>query len=115
MDVQNLDVDQGADFFEDFLWADEDTLVPVDLTGFTALMEIRTGPGTIIALTSPGDITVTLGGAAGTIDLAIPGAKTAELVQAEYHYDVLLTDGSGVKYLPVGGTVNVNLAISVAS
>lgn len=114
MEVENLDVDQGADFVSDtYIWTNEDGTL-VDLTGATALMQVRTAPGADEEFALTDSTGIALGGAAGTIVISIPSADTAGLDQQEYKYDILLTL-AGVKTLIIGGTVKVNLAISVPS
>ena len=74
--------------------------VPVDLTGYTALMHVRrekTDATPVLTLTTA-DGTITLGGAAGTITLLVSAAVTAAVEVDEdgesWAYDLFLTNTS---------------------
>ena len=92
----NLIIEQGTTFDQTFIWQDE-TSNPIDLTGFTAQMQIResvTSPEVIIELsTSNGRIV--LGGTAGTILLQLTGSETEALDFDQAIYDLELTDVAG--------------------
>lgn len=68
---KDLDAQQGATFRKSFRWTAAG--VPVDLSGWTAAFTVRTGFGAagepLLDLTTTNG-GVTLGGAAGTIDVA---------------------------------------------
>lgn len=72
-----------------------------NLTGWTALMKIRTSPygsgsnpGTVLLTLTDGS-GITLGGAAGTVIIGITHAQTLALLFGTFWYDLMLTDGSG--------------------
>ena len=103
---QNLVIEQGATFSFNILWTESDGSTPVDLTNYTAEMDIRAtydDPATIIQLdTTNGRIT--LGGTAGTIQLNISATDTAALSFDSAVYDLELTAPDGtVTRLMEGG------------
>jgi len=103
---QNLIIEQGATFSFNIEWTESDGVTPVNLTGYTAEMDIRASyddPNTIIQLdTTNGRIT--LGGTAGTIQLLISAADTAALDFTSAVYDLELTAPDGtVTRLMEGG------------
>ena len=85
---------QGATFNKVFTW--EVDAVPVNLTGYTARMQVRStkdSATTIVSLTTGSGIT--LGGAAGTITLDLSATATAALPSGVYLYDLELVSGGG--------------------
>lgn len=98
----NLDVPQGATFERVLTWKLDAT--PVDLTGYTAAMQVRpTAPSAVVLLDldSAGN-GITLGGAAGTIQILIDATTTGALAPGTFVYDLELTDGTNVTRLVQG-------------
>ena len=86
---------QGATFGYEFTWLVDD--VPVDLGGYTAAMQVRPthdSDDVLVDLTDGAGLT--LGGAAGTIDLAIDADSTAAIPAGSHVYDLELTDPFGI-------------------
>lgn len=77
---RNITIEKGATFLYDLVWQDSN-LVPVDLTGYTARMQVRRTVNSDEALldftTENGAIT--LGGALGTIAIVGAAADTAAI------------------------------------
>ena len=74
-----------------------------DLTGYSATMTIRPFVGsntTTLVLTNGNGIT--LGGAAGTVDITISAAVTADFNPSRYSYDFVLNSGTVVTRLLEG-------------
>ena len=93
---------QGATFSKQLTW--EIDSIPVDLTTYTARMQVRekyTSPSAIINLTTENG-GITLGGDEGTIDIDISATSTASLVAKEYVYDLELVSSSVVTRLIEG-------------
>lgn len=78
---------------------------PIDLTGYTAAMQIRPFPNGPVLYDASGDIT--LGGVAGTISLNIPAADTATMTWWMGQYDLLLTSSQGISTRLLMGSVTV--------
>lgn len=97
-----LPIPKGQDLDPGWVWAIDGT--PVDLTGASARMQLRRTLASteVLQELSTADGTIVLGGAAGTIQLALPGATTANL-SGEGVYDLVITFASGkVKRLMSG-------------
>lgn len=69
---------------------------PRDLTGYSAIMHIRTGASnTIVYTLSTANGQITLGGLAGTIALYIPAADTLAFPWSSGIYDLNITAPGG--------------------
>ena len=92
----NMTCPQGATFSQQLTWLIDDN--PVNLTGYTANMQVRekhTSPIANLNLsTSNGSIT--LGGNLGTISLLVSASATAQLVPKDYVYDIEMNSGGEV-------------------
>lgn len=101
----DMEVDQGTTFRKTITWKDSSS-TPVNLTGYTARMQVRasfTSSGTIASLTTSNG-GITLGGAAGTVALYISATDTAAFSTASPSqfadafvgvYDLELVSASG--------------------
>lgn len=85
-------VHQGSTFKKRLTWIVSDA--PVDLTGYTARMDIRESvdapTATVAASTSN---YITLGGDEGTIDINIPASVMEDVPPGRYVYDLELISG----------------------
>lgn len=101
----DLTIEQGATFAQRITYK-VPAGTPVDLTGYTARLQVRRTAASPVALsltTENGGIT--LGGAAGTIDLAITATATAAIAADAYVYDLELVSGATVTRLLEGNVV----------
>jgi hypothetical protein len=92
---------QGATFRYALTWLEDD--VPKDLTNYTARMQVRStydSPTTILDIDT--DDGITLGGAAGTIELEVAATTTEDIKPGLYVYDLELITGSIVTRLIEG-------------
>lgn len=95
--------DQGATFTRVFTWQDS-TGVPVNLTGYTARMQVRAtinSASTLLSLTTENS-GIALGGAAGTVTITATATQTAAVAAGCYVYDLELVIGSTVVRLVQG-------------
>jgi len=86
--------DKGATFRHRFTWKTGpiDAEVPVDLTGATALMQIKSySDGSTLIELSTENGRITLGGINGTIDLFIADNDTALFDWTKGYYDLDIT------------------------
>ena len=97
--VHNIVVEQGATFRLPVAWKNENQ-TPVDITGYSAAMQIRQKPDSAQALvslthtlTAAGQIV--LGGAQGTIEIVIKHTATSQIPPGDWVYDLELTNPSG--------------------
>ena len=98
-------IEQGATFRKTFVWKDSEE-TPIDITGYTARMQIRRKKSATTvehtATTENGGIV--LGDAAGTVEVIISAADTADFDFTTGVYDLELNDGSdGITRLVEGG------------
>ena len=125
--VYNLCINQGATYSVTFVWntgtscscsggcsgscsCSSSTLTPVDLTGFTAQMQIRqtVQSATILYTASTSLGQIVLGGTAGTIALTIPASDTAGFTWLRGVYDMNLTSSGGIVTRLIQGNVIVS-------
>jgi PIN domain nuclease of toxin-antitoxin system len=107
----NLVINQGATFRHRFAWRDKNGR-PIDVTGFTARMQIRADAAASAALvtltTENGGIA--LGGKAGTVALYLNDTNTSAITWNKGVYDIQLVSPSGDVFRMVGGIVTVSAA-----
>lgn len=92
-----LTIYQGATFELRVIWQDSNR-APINLTGYTARMQIRerlSATTTLANMTSENG-GITLGGSTGTIDLLLTAAETAAINAVRGVYDLELISPSGV-------------------
>ncbi len=98
----HLTIEQGATFNPVMTWKDQ-AGNPIDLTGYTARMQIRAtvDDSTVIHELSTTNGELVLGGVAGTITFGIPATTTASFTFQEAVYDLELTalDGTVTRLL----------------
>lgn len=95
----NINILQGETFTRVDTWkAGAPNYTPVDLTGCTARMQIRTAveSAEVVLELSTDNGRITLGGAAGTITMRLTAAETAALpprLQAVYDLEIVHSNG----------------------
>lgn len=101
---------QGATFRKRLTWKAGTPAVPVDLTGCTARMQVRAeveSETPLLSLTTEND-RITLGGAAGTIDLYVSDEDTAEITWEGGVHDLEIEHPSGEVTRLAEGSVSVS-------
>lgn len=105
----DLEIYQGSTFRKTFIWKTGDPTAPVDLTGYTARMQIReriTDDSPVIELTTENS-RIILTPAEGKIELHLTDADTSTITIKKGVYDLeLVSPGGDVRRL-VEGTVKV--------
>lgn len=96
----NFEVFQGDTFTYRLTWRDENKDL-VDLTGYTARMQVRT---TVDADEAALELTtenggITLGDEQGTIDLLVSAEDMAAVTAGSYRYDLEMENGGVVQKL----------------
>lgn len=87
--------DQGATFNQVIVWRDS-TSTPINLTGYTARMQIRYKVSSTVAMSlTTENGRITLGDTDGTITLSISAADMEDLPSGPYTYDLELETGGG--------------------
>ena len=111
--VKNIVIEQGATFTWNLIWNDS-TSTPVDLTGYTARMQVRKTKASTEKLL---DLTtenggITLGGALGTIAVVASAALTEAVDAKSGVYDLELESASGVVKRLIEGEVTISLEVT---
>lgn len=105
-------IEQGSTFDVLLTWTDENA-VPIDITGFSARMDIRDeidDAAVILSLVSPTDIV--LGDAAGTIQLIIVDSVTEAFSFDDAVYDLELVSGGGVVRRILRGNITLSKEVT---
>lgn len=109
----NFVCDQRANFSRQWTWyTNLARTTAMNLTGYTALMEVRNTAGTLILTLSTANSRITLGGAAGTITLTVDDADTEALTPGTYDYDLTLTSSGGTTTRLIEGVFTVHEAVT---
>ncbi len=89
----------GSDFDWTFRRITKSTGLPIDITSFTAQMQIRpaAGDATLIIELSTTNSRITVNGAAGEFVLHVDAADTESLTAGDYVYDFEYTAPGGAK------------------
>lgn len=107
----DLRLQQGATWHVQLTYkagADPQSATPVDLTGYTARLQVRSAwysDSPLLSLTTTAGIS--LGGDAGTIDLHLSATETAALLWREGVYDLELQAPDGTVLRVLAGKVTV--------
>jgi hypothetical protein len=105
----NFKLPQGATWIIPATWNDS-TGQPIDLTGWHAAMQARTGfdaSDTILDLDDGVQGGIVLGDGLGTITITVDHADTAAIAPGRYVYDLELTAGGGDVTRLLQGTLTV--------
>ena len=106
--LSNIYIDQGADFSTIISLTDSNGDV-LDLTGYTALAQIRKTYG---STTIAGTFATALVANTGQLTLSLTDVITGAMGSGRYVYDVLLTDGSGDKTRVLEGQAILTPSVS---
>ncbi len=105
-----LVIKQGATFRRRLTWKTGSPLVPVDLTSFTARMQIRNEieSATVLVELTTENGGITLGGVTGTIDLYISATATAAYTWENGVFDIEMVTSPDEVIRLVEGSVSVS-------
>ena len=111
--VYDLFIEQGATFLKSITWK-ASAGDPVNLTGYTARMQFRSSvsSSTVLATATTEDGRITLGGAAGTIDIEFSDVDTAAFAFVSAVYDLELESASGFVTRLLEGGVEVSKEVT---
>jgi hypothetical protein len=104
-------VEQYATWTLPVLWTDA-AETPIDLSGGSALMQVRDRLGTVLIELSSTNGRITLGGAAGTLLLTISDDDTSLLPTGLAAYDLIFETGDGVTTRLLEGSFYVEPGVS---
>jgi hypothetical protein len=108
----DLLIEQGATFDLSIVWKDNEG-TPIDLTGYSARMQIRKNYDTepVISLTSDSDGGIVLGGEDGTIDITIDAETTENIEIRRGRYDLEI-ELAGIVTRLTQGTVDISREVT---
>lgn len=106
--IYNIVIEQGATYRRRLVWKINSN--PVNLTGYSARLKVRTVPRgmLVLSLTTDVDGGITLGTTDGVIDLALSATQTALLNAGKYGYDLELVSAGGDVTRLVKGTFTIS-------
>lgn len=109
--VYNMDAPQGATLNRVLTWKIDGT--PVNLTGFTARMQVRpTATSSTVYLSLTSGSGLTLGGVAGTITVNATATQMAAVPAGQHAYDIELVSGAGEVTRLVAGLFKVSAEVT---
>jgi len=105
--VVNIAIEQGSTFNTTYILEDAITNSTKNLVGFSAQAKLAKHPASSTKINFNTVIVI----ASGTVGIALTSGITSSLKPGRYVYDVLLTDGSGVKTRVVEGSALVTAGV----
>lgn len=111
--VKNITIEQGATYTYNLIYKDSNS-VPVDLSGYTARMQVRktkANTETLLDLTTENGCIV-LGGSLGTIAITASATLTAAIDAKAGVYDLELVSPSGAVKRLIEGEVTISLEVT---
>lgn len=104
--VYDFSIDQGSTVVVPIVWKDSDGS-PIDLTGYTARMQLKTSysASPALSLTSTSGISLTT--TTGEITITMTATQTASLSAVTYLYDLELVSSAGVVTKLIKGQIQV--------
>lgn len=112
--VYDIYIEQGADFDLPLIWKDSSN-TPINLTGYSARMQIREhfdSDDYLLALDSGALGGITLGGVTGVLEVFIPASVTANIPQISAVYDIELISASGAVYRFIQGAALISREVT---
>jgi len=104
--VNNIIINTGMTFQQGYTLEDVNTNGILNLSGYSIKSEMRKHPGSTTGITT---FTSSIASAVGgQITIGLSTTQTASLKPGRYVYDVVLTDGSGVRDRVVEGMALVS-------
>lgn len=103
--IYDMLCEQGATFQRQLVWQDESEQ-PINLTGYTARMQVRTSikSSELVTELTTGNSRIVLTPELGKIELVLTAAQTAALPAKQCVYDLELVSPSGVVTRLLQGT-----------
>ena len=107
-------INQGADWYINFVYQDTASNTPINITGYTAALQLRSLPSdttAALSLTSPaGGITIT--GASGLVAVHATAAQTGAIQAGYYYYDLEITSPVNIITRLVQGQILVSAQVT---
>lgn len=104
--------EQGSNYLTTITYTDDDG-DPVNLTGYTARMQVRkfaSSPIPFLTLTSSSGLSITAG--TGVIGMAITAAALSAVPAGSYKYDLEIVSGAGQVTKLLGGDFEIQAEVT---
>lgn len=115
--VFQFEVMEGTDFSQSFLYNDPTTCLPIDITSYSAAMDIKqNNNGTydgyastvpVLTLTSATGGGITLGGVTGLVTITFTAEQLTATLWNRGVYNIILIDGNGKKIPFMNGFITL--------
>jgi hypothetical protein len=108
----DLIIEQGATYVREFRWLTDG--VPVNLTGYTAKMQVRetAASADVLLEASTANGKIAIAADAGRVTITLSATETAALEWRSGKYDLELTSPSGTVYRLLKGYVEVSQEVT---
>jgi hypothetical protein len=106
----NITVYQGTTFTLSPIWKIDN--LPVNLTGYTAKMQVRDISGNLIVELSTSNGKIVITPALGQIAMTLTATQTAALTVGNYNYDLNLTDTASNVYKILEGAFILKASVT---
>lgn len=119
MEILNIELEEKTDMTVRITYRDDTTNLPVDVTGYSAVLQIRPefGSDVLIDQLSTTQGNIVLGGQSGTIDLIFVPSETDQsqvtVGWSRAAYDLVLTDTSGKRKKLIKGFITIARSASM--
>lgn len=108
----DFEIDQYASFQTTITWTEDDG-TPIDMTGYTVKMDIKTGyDGNLILSLDSADDSITVVEASGQMTFVITPSQTASFNFVRAFFDVVATSPDGFATRVIEGTFLLNKGIT---
>lgn len=119
MQISNIEIEEAMDHTLSLIYRDETTNLPVNITGYSAELEVRMrfGDPSVLLTLSTTNGKIELGGASGAIDINFLPSDTDQS-QTYYSwtrgaYDLVLTDTAGKKKKILKGFITISRTATI--
>lgn len=111
--IHNILIEQGSTFKLNLTWKDSDD-VPVDLTGYSARMQVRptVESSDVLLNLNTANGSIVLGGDAGTIAVTAAATQTEKITGRRAVYDLEVEASNGVVTRLLQGAVAISLEVT---
>ena len=106
-------INQGADWYINFVYEDTSTSTPINITNYTAALQLRSLPSdatAALSLTTGAGITIT--GASGLVAVHATAAQTGAIDAGYYYYDLEITSPTNIVTRLVQGQILVSAQVT---
>ena len=110
----SLNVHKNSSFSQQLVWKTGEPALPVNLTGCTAVMEIRDIEGVLVMSLTTSNARLVLGTIDGKIEIKMSKADTLTIPSGNYTYDLMIDFADGFRKKLIEGVVDVQPSVTEA-